>query len=83
MQTNAQYKKRNAINDIPQREAETTEERLLLGLLNQEADRVSFGRIVVELGVRGGKIDRVTLTEVSRVVNIGLRDQAGKNMQTS
>ena len=73
--------KRNVINNIPQREAKTTEERLLLGLLTQESERVQFGKIVVELGVRGGKIDRVTLTEVSRVVNIGLRDGAGKSLR--
>lgn len=64
----------NTINNIPQKDAETRQERMLLGLLNQETSRVDFGKIVVELGVRGGKIDRVTLTEVSRVINIGLRD---------
>ena len=70
--------KRNTINNIPQRDAETTEDRLLLGLLHQEAERVSFGKVVIEFGIRGGCIDRVTLTEVSRVVNIGQRDQPTK-----
>lgn len=63
-----------AINKIPQREAETTTERLLLGLLGQEADRVQFGKVTIELGIRDGKIDRVTMTESSRIVNIGMRD---------
>lgn len=71
------YEKRNTINQIPQHEAESKEDRLLLGLLHTEAERVEFGKVVIELGVRAGKIDRVTLTEVSRVVNLGMRDKKG------
>lgn len=63
------------INDIPQIEAKTKEDRLLLGLLHQEADRIQFGKLVVEFNVRSGRLDRATLTESSRTVNIGLRDK--------
>ncbi|HBT75022.1 TPA: hypothetical protein DEB29_03420 [Candidatus Wolfebacteria bacterium] len=66
--------KHNTINSIPQREAETKEERLLLGLLHQEAERVQFGKVTIEFGIRNGKIDRLTVTEESRVINIGMRD---------
>lgn len=66
----------NIINNIPQKNAETKEERLLLGLIKMEADRIKFGKITIELGVRAGKIDRATMTETSRVVNIGMRDGA-------
>ena len=65
----------NKINDIPQIEAKTKEDRLLLGLLHQEADRIQFGKLVVEFNVRSGRLDRATLTESSRTVNIGLRDK--------
>lgn len=65
----------NTINGIKQKDAETTDERLILGLLHDEALRVGFGKVTIEFGIRGGKIDRVTMTEVSRVVNIGMRDR--------
>lgn len=64
----------STINDIPQRDAETKHERLLLGLLNQEAERMGFGSINLELTVRAGRIDRAKITEMSRIVNIGSRD---------
>lgn len=62
------------INQVPLRDAETREEQLILGFLNQEAVRVGFGTIVLEFQVRGGKIDRVKSNEISRVFNIGGRD---------
>jgi hypothetical protein len=64
----------NTINDVPQRNAETKTEKLLLGFLHQEAERIGFGSIVLEFGIRGGKIDRIKSNEISRVFNIGQRD---------
>lgn len=66
--------KTNIINDIPMREAETKQERLILGLLAQESERIGFGKLTIEFSIRAGSIDRATLTESSRMVNIGLRD---------
>lgn len=65
---------KNTINDIPQKEAETRQERLMLGLLDQEAERIQYGRVIIEFGIRAGKIDRLTISETSKTVNIGMRD---------
>lgn len=62
------------INQVPLREAETREEKLILGFLNQEAERIQFGTIVLEFTVRGGRIDRVKSNEISRTFNVGGRD---------
>lgn len=67
----------NTINDVPQKEAETKIERLLLGFIKQEAERIGFGTIVLEFGIRGGKVDRIKSQEISRVFNVGERDVMG------
>lgn len=59
------------INDVPQREAETKEEKLLLGFLYQEAQRVGFGQIVLEFNIRDGKLVHVKSKEISRTFNVG------------
>ena len=53
------------------REAETKEEKLLLGFLNQEAERIGWGQIVVELTVRNGVIVIIKSNEISRTFNVG------------
>lgn len=59
------------INDVPQREAETKEEKLLLGFLHQESERVGFGQIVLEFNIRGGKLVHVKSKEISRTFSVG------------
>ncbi len=59
------------INNVPQREAETPEEKLLLGFIHQEAQRVEFGQIVVEFTIRNGKIAYMKSNEISRTFNVG------------
>jgi hypothetical protein len=62
------------INGVPLREAETTEEKLLLGFLHQEAQDVGFGQVVVEFTVHGKRIIRMRADRVSRTFNIGERN---------
>ncbi len=59
------------INKVPQREAETQEEKLLLGFLNQEALRIDYGQIVVEFTIRNGKVVHLKSNEISRTFNVG------------
>lgn len=68
MATPEQKKK---INNVPLREAETKEEKLLLGFLNQEAQRIDWGTIVVEFTVQEGKIVRIKSNEISRTFKVG------------
>lgn len=70
-------KQLNVINDIPQKDADTIEERLLLGYLGQEAKRLEYGKLTVEFIFRAGKIDRATFTEPSKIINIGRRAGPG------
>ena len=67
-------KNKKTINGVPLREAETNDERLLLGFLNQEAQRIQYGTVVCDFSVRNGKIDRIRSQEISRTFNIGGRD---------
>jgi hypothetical protein len=62
---------KKTINNVPMREAETKEEKLLLGFLNQEAERIGWGQIVVELTVRNGVIVIIKSNEISRTFNVG------------
>lgn len=64
----------NSINGIELRNAETKLEKLLLGVLFQEASRIEFGKVTIEFGIRASKINRLTITESSRTVNIGIGD---------
>ena len=59
------------INNVPLREAETQEEKLLLGFLNQEAERVEWGKIVVEFTIQSGKVAHIKSSEISRTFQVG------------
>ena len=59
------------INKVPLKEAETREEKLLLGFLSQEAERIDWGEIVLEFTVQRGKIVRIKSNEISRTFNVG------------
>jgi hypothetical protein len=59
------------INDVPLREAETKEEKLLLGFIAQEAERIGWGQIVFEVNVRSGKIVNVKSNQISRTFAVG------------
>ena len=63
---------RNTINSIPQRDAQTKEERLLLGMLHTEAERIQFGELVVKFKIRGSRITYATIVEAQRTVNLDL-----------
>lgn len=59
------------VNGVPLRDAETREERLLLGFLKQECERISFGTIVLEFNVRHGKVEMIKSNEISRTFKVG------------
>lgn len=63
--------KTKKVNNVPMREAETTEEKLLLGFLHQEAQRIDWGEIVLEFTVQRGKVVRIKSNEISRTFNLG------------
>ena len=67
----AEPKTENKINKIPMREAESKEEKLLLGFLHQEVERVQFGQIVVEFTIKNGVITYMKSNEISRTFNVG------------
>ena len=62
------------INKVTPREAETKEEKLLLGFLKQEAEDIGFGQIVVEFTIHGSKIIRIRSDRVSKTFNVGDRN---------
>jgi len=59
------------INDVPMREASTKNEKLLLGFLHQESQRVDWGKIVVELTIAQGEIVNIKSSEISRTFQVG------------
>jgi hypothetical protein len=59
------------INGVPLKEAETRDEKLLLGFLSEEAKRVKFGKIVVEFTIRNEAIVHMNSNEISRSFNFG------------
>ena len=59
------------INHVTLREAETKQEKLLLGFLHKEANEIEFGQISIEFTVHGKKIIRIRSNRVSRTFNLG------------
>lgn len=51
--------KQNQINNITMKQADTKVEMLLLGYIQQEAERLGYGRISFEIVVSKGKITNV------------------------
>lgn len=47
------------INDVAQREAESKEERLLLGFLYDIAQRLKYGEVTVAFTIRNGQVTRM------------------------
>jgi len=64
-------KQETKINKVPLKEADTREEKLLLGFLMQEAERIDWGEIVLEFTVQRGKVVRIKSNEISRTFNVG------------
>lgn len=44
----------NKINDVQPKEAETKTERYLLGLIAKRAERLGFGKVILELTFQDG-----------------------------
>jgi len=59
------------INKVPQCEAETKEDRLLLGFIKQESERLQFGTVVVEFKIRDGKVYGMESHQQSRTFLVG------------
>lgn len=58
------------INSIPLRKADTKEEQMLMGAIQQEAERIGFGVIVIECVIKNGKVGFLKTKEVSRTFNL-------------
>lgn len=56
----------NKINDVTPKDASSRQERLLLGLLAQEASRIQFGRVELEVSFRNGKLSTASVTDKKR-----------------
>lgn len=63
--------KLNKINSVEMKQAETKEEKMLLGFIDQEAKRIGYGKIVVEFTIRNGEIVHINSNEVTRSFNFG------------
>jgi hypothetical protein len=59
------------VNNVPQREAETREEKLLLGFLKQEVERIGYGTVVLEFTIRNGRLTHIKSTEINRTFMVG------------
>lgn len=58
------------INGITEKEADTREEKMLLGFLHSEAKRIDYGQISLEVNIRNGKIDYIRSNEVTRTFKV-------------
>jgi len=54
------------INKIPLRAPSTKPEQMLLGFVIDEASRIQYGKIVIEVTVRNGKLASIQSTEIKR-----------------
>lgn len=61
----------NTINGVKPKEAETKEERLLLGFISTKAEQIGFGQIVLELTIQNGKVEFVRSKEVNQTFRVG------------
>lgn len=59
------------INDIEPRDAQTKQEKMLLGYLYEEAKRVKYGKISLEISVQDEQIVNMQTTEVKRNFRLG------------
>lgn len=59
------------INNIMPKEAETKFEKLLLGFISGESDRIQYGKIILEITVYKGKPTNAQSSEIKRSLNLG------------
>lgn len=58
------------INNVTEKEADTREERLLLGFIKSEAERIGHGNITLEVNIRHGNIDYIRSIDISRTFKV-------------
>lgn len=59
------------INKIPLKEAETNQEKQLLGLIDKDAKDIQHGKIELDLTVSGGNIVNVAVVKIKRNIKFG------------
>lgn len=59
------------INNVPMKESETKEEKMLLGLVYEQAERIGYGTLVLELTIKDGIMIHGRLQEVNKSINFG------------
>jgi len=54
------------INKMPLKEAETNQEKQLLGLVDKEAKDIQYGKIEIDLTITGGKVVNVAVVKIKK-----------------
>lgn len=63
----------NKINNVTPKEADTRTEKLLLGFLAKQCDRLNFGQISLDITIRDGKIYNIRSREIEQTFICGER----------
>lgn len=58
------------INGIPLKEAETNTEKAILGLINDEANKLLYGRLNIEVVIHNGKITHIDSYTTKRSLSV-------------
>jgi len=56
--------------EIQPKQAETKLEQIILGFIADEADRIQYGRLTLEITVHKGKLTNLQAIEVKRSFNL-------------
>ena len=58
------------INNIPLVDAKNNIEKAIIGIVRQEAERLEYGSISIELKVHNGKLTHLALTQSSKSISL-------------
>lgn len=58
------------INGVRAKQADTREEKLLLGYIESECNRIGFGTITLEVTIRNGQMQTIKSKEVERTFRV-------------
>ena len=58
------------INNVPLADPRNNIEKALLGVIQQESERIQYGSIQIEVRVHNGKLTHVSLTQSSKSINL-------------
>lgn len=67
---NINMSNKKTINDIPLSEPKNNTERALIGCIQQEAEKIKYGSISVDVKVHNGKLTHLSLTQSTKSINL-------------